>query len=47
MTIAAVLLGALATHVTNHPMERSRNRHRLPTRWNGKKVGARRPDRRD
>ncbi|CAM5331175.1 hypothetical protein STENM327S_01512 [Streptomyces tendae] len=40
MTIAAVLLGALTTHVTNHLMERSRNRHRLLARWDDKKVDA-------
>jgi hypothetical protein len=40
VTIAAVLLGALTTHVTNHLMERSRNRHLLLTRWDDKKVDA-------
>ncbi|MGC9498046.1 hypothetical protein [Streptomyces sp. WG7] len=40
MTIAAVLLGALSTHVTNHLMERSRNRHQSLTRWDDKKVDA-------
>ncbi len=40
VTIAAVLLGALTTHGTNHLMERSRNRHRLLTRWDDKKVEA-------
>ncbi|AZM76707.1 hypothetical protein D1J63_18305 [Streptomyces sp. KPB2] len=40
VTIAAVLLGALTTHVTNFLMERSRNRHQLLTRWDDKKVDA-------
>ncbi|WP_270890924.1 hypothetical protein [Streptomyces sp. DHE17-7] len=40
VTIAAVLVGALTTHLTNHLMERSRNRHRLLTRWDDKKVDA-------
>ncbi|QKW07393.1 hypothetical protein HUT18_14365 [Streptomyces sp. NA04227] len=38
MTVAAVLLGALTTHVTNFLMERSRNRYQLLTRWDDKKV---------
>lgn len=40
VTVSAVLLGALTTHGTNHLMERSRNRHQLLTRWDGKKVDA-------
>ncbi|MFD4477242.1 hypothetical protein ACFWPU_14170 [Streptomyces sp. NPDC058471] len=40
VTVAAVLLGALSTHVTNYLMERSRNRHQLLTRWDDKKVEA-------
>ncbi|CAM5706899.1 hypothetical protein [Streptomyces fumanus] len=38
ITIAAVLLGALSTHVTNHLMERSRNRHQKLTRWDDRKI---------
>ncbi|MEU3896054.1 hypothetical protein [Streptomyces sp. NPDC045251] len=38
VTIAAVVVGALTTHLTNHLMERSRNRHRLRTRWDDKKI---------
>ncbi|OIK08259.1 hypothetical protein BIV23_00445 [Streptomyces monashensis] len=40
MTIGAVLLGALSTHVTNHLMERSKNRYQLMTRWDDKKIEA-------
>lgn len=40
VTIAAVLLGALMTHVTNYMLERSRNRHELLTRWDDKKLDA-------
>lgn len=40
VTIAAVLLGALTTHVTNHLMERHRNRYALLTRWDEKKLDA-------
>ncbi|QPP10727.1 hypothetical protein G4Z16_15415 [Streptomyces bathyalis] len=40
MTISAVLLGALMTHVTNYMLERSRNRHALLTRWDDKKLDA-------
>jgi hypothetical protein len=40
VTIAAVLLGALMTHVTNYLMERSRNRYQLLTRWDDKKIDA-------
>lgn len=38
VTIAAVLVGALTTHVTNHLMERNRNRYALLTRWDEKKL---------
>ncbi|WP_327368701.1 hypothetical protein [Streptomyces sp. NBC_01217] len=40
MTIAAVLLGALTTHLTNYAMERNRNRQALLTRWDGSKLSA-------
>ncbi|MFE7131941.1 hypothetical protein ACFVIM_13860 [Streptomyces sp. NPDC057638] len=40
VTVAAVLLGALTTHVTNYFMERSRNRHALLTRWDDRKLEA-------
>jgi hypothetical protein len=40
VTISAVLLGALMTHVTNYMLERSRNRHELLTRWDDKKLDA-------
>ncbi|MCH6161578.1 hypothetical protein [Streptomyces marispadix] len=40
VTISAVLLGALMTHVTNYMLERSRNRHQLLTRWDDKKLDA-------
>ncbi|WP_432092309.1 hypothetical protein [Streptomyces sp. bgisy100] len=40
VTIAAVLLGALTTHVTNYAMERNRNRYQLLTRWDSKKLEA-------
>ncbi|MGW6461920.1 hypothetical protein ACWF94_39330 [Streptomyces sp. NPDC055078] len=40
VTVAAVLLGALTTHLTNFVMERSRNRHALMTRWDDKKLDA-------
>ncbi|MEV7393791.1 hypothetical protein [Streptomyces sp. NPDC091215] len=40
VTVGAVLIGALSTHVTNHLMERSRNRYQLLTRWDDKKVEA-------
>lgn len=32
VTVAAVLLGALTTHLTNYVMERSRHRRELLTR---------------
>ncbi|MFE3182414.1 hypothetical protein ACFXKR_16330 [Streptomyces violascens] len=40
VTIAAVLLGALTTHVTNHLMERNRMKYQLTTRWDDKKLDA-------
>lgn len=40
ITIAAVLMGALTTHLTTYVMERSRNRHQLMTRWDDKKLDA-------
>ncbi|MBT2507096.1 hypothetical protein J7I98_14605 [Streptomyces sp. ISL-98] len=40
VTIAAVLLGALTTHLTTYAMERSRNRHALLTRWDDRKIDA-------
>jgi len=40
ITIAAVLLGALSTHITNFLMERSKNRYQLLTRWDDKKIDA-------
>ncbi|TLS43940.1 hypothetical protein FE633_23220 [Streptomyces montanus] len=40
VTVAAVLLGALTTHLTNYLMERSRNRYQLLTRWDDKKIDA-------
>lgn len=40
VTIAAVLLGAITTHITNYLMERSRHRHQLRTRWDEKKLDA-------
>ncbi|MFF2065841.1 hypothetical protein ACFVWZ_29270 [Streptomyces sp. NPDC058200] len=40
VTIAAVLLGAITTHVTNHLMERQRKRDALLTRWDEKKLDA-------
>lgn len=40
MTIAAVLLGALTTHLTNYAMERSRHRRELVTRWDNRKLDA-------
>lgn len=38
VTIGAVLLGALSTHVANYLMERSKIRQQLMTRWDDKKV---------
>jgi hypothetical protein len=40
VTISAVLLGALMTHLTNYMLERSRNRQAMLTRWDDKKLGA-------
>lgn len=40
LTIAAVLLGALTTYVTNYWTERQRSRRELLTRWDGKKLDA-------
>ncbi|MFF2651722.1 hypothetical protein [Streptomyces sp. NPDC058045] len=40
VTIAAVLLGAMTTHVTNFLMERSKNRHELHVRWDERKLSA-------
>ncbi|MFD9219818.1 hypothetical protein ACFWDI_07280 [Streptomyces sp. NPDC060064] len=40
MTIAAVLLGAMSTHLTNYAMERQRKKHELVTRWDSKKLEA-------
>ncbi|MEU3185936.1 hypothetical protein ABZ707_17290 [Streptomyces sp. NPDC006923] len=40
VTIAAVLLGAITTHVTNHLMERQRKRDALLTRWDEKKLDS-------
>lgn len=40
VTIAAVLLGALATYWTNAAAEKMRNRHELLTRWDDRKLSA-------
>ncbi|OEV04003.1 hypothetical protein AN219_37540 [Streptomyces nanshensis] len=40
VTVSAVLLGALTTHVTSYLMERQRNRHELSTRWDTAKLDA-------
>jgi hypothetical protein len=40
VTIAAVLLGALTTHLTNYVMERSRHQRELLTRWDDRKLDA-------
>ncbi|MFJ2957075.1 hypothetical protein [Streptomyces sp. NPDC087270] len=40
LTIAAVLLGALTTYVTNYWTERQRIRRELLTRWDTKKLEA-------
>jgi hypothetical protein len=40
LTIAAVLLGALMTYVTNYWTERQRSRRELLTRWDSKKLDA-------
>lgn len=38
VTIAAVVIGALTTHLTNHLLERQRVRHVLLTRWDERKL---------
>jgi hypothetical protein len=40
VTVVAVLLGALTTHLTNYAMERNRNRQQLLTRWDDRKLDA-------
>jgi hypothetical protein len=40
VTIAAVLLGGLATHFTNHRMERQRTQYTMLTRWDERKLDA-------
>lgn len=40
VTIAAVLLGSLTTYVTNHLMERSKQRETRRVRWDEKKLDA-------
>ncbi|MEU7167396.1 hypothetical protein AB0A70_22585 [Streptomyces morookaense] len=40
VTISAVILGGLTTHLTNALAERSRKRHQLSTRWDDKKLDA-------
>ncbi|MFI1091848.1 hypothetical protein [Streptomyces sp. NPDC020917] len=40
LTIAAVLLGALTTYVTNYWTERQRIRRELLTRWDDRKLSA-------
>ncbi|WP_338677581.1 hypothetical protein V1460_34875 [Streptomyces sp. SCSIO 30461] len=40
VTIAAVLLGALTTHLTTYALERQRKKHELVTRWDSKKLEA-------
>ncbi|MFJ8865997.1 MULTISPECIES: hypothetical protein [unclassified Streptomyces] len=40
VTIAAVLLGALTTHLTTYIMERSRNKYAMLTRWDDRKIDA-------
>ncbi|MCX4639756.1 hypothetical protein QT196_21680 [Streptomyces sp. P9-2B-2] len=40
VTIAAVLLGSVSTHLTTYAMERQRKRHELVTRWDSKKLEA-------
>ncbi|MEU7291736.1 hypothetical protein AB0A76_00805 [Streptomyces exfoliatus] len=40
VTIAAVLLGAMTTHLTTYAMERQRKKHELVTRWDSKKLEA-------
>ncbi|WP_043255373.1 hypothetical protein [Streptomyces sp. Tu6071] len=38
VTIGAVVIGALTTHLTNHMLERQRVRHVLLTRWDERKL---------
>lgn len=40
VTIGAVVIGAMSTHVTNYLRERSKNRYQLLTRWDDRKVEA-------
>ncbi|MEU8832363.1 hypothetical protein [Streptomyces sp900116325] len=40
VTIVAVLVGALTTHVTNHLMERQRMKYVMLTRWDERKLDA-------
>ncbi|MBC2877842.1 MULTISPECIES: hypothetical protein [Streptomyces] len=40
VTIAAVLMGAVTTHLANHRMEKQRHRQTLQTRWDAKKLDA-------
>ena len=40
VTIAAVLLGGLTTHFTNHRMERQRTQYTMLTRWDERKLDA-------
>ncbi|MGA5559826.1 hypothetical protein ACPCUV_01340 [Streptomyces platensis] len=40
VTIAAVLLGSVSTHLTTYAMERQRKKHELVTRWDSKKLEA-------
>lgn len=40
VTIAAVLLGALTTHLTNFLMRRGQQKHELRVRWDDRKLDA-------
>lgn len=40
VTIVAVLVGALTTHMANHLMERQRTRYAMLTRWDERKLDA-------
>ncbi|MFE5872280.1 hypothetical protein ACFQ6V_27020 [Streptomyces roseifaciens] len=40
VTVAAVILGGLTTHLTNALAERRRKRHEFSTRWDDKKLDA-------
>ncbi|MEU6000531.1 hypothetical protein ABZ837_22235 [Streptomyces sp. NPDC047197] len=40
VTVAAVLLGALTTHLTNYLMNRGRQKHELLVRWDERKLDA-------